>query len=106
MPVEPPARLQVEVAYSAQPGHMELVFLSLSTGACLSDALSASGLLDRHGLQQTQLRVGIWGKARELDTPLRERDRVEIYRPLRVDPKEARRQRYRKDKPGRNRNAG
>ena len=82
---------------------MDLVPLSLPDGACLSDALTASGLLARHGLQAAQLRVGIWGKTRDLDAVLRERDRVEIYRPLQVDPKEARRQRYRKDKPGRQR---
>jgi putative ubiquitin-RnfH superfamily antitoxin RatB of RatAB toxin-antitoxin module len=106
VPAEQPALLNVEVAYSAHPGHMELVQLALQPGARLADSLSASGLLARHGLQPAQLRVGIWGKARELDAPLRERDRVEIYRPLRVDPKEARRQRYRKDKPRRQAAAG
>jgi putative ubiquitin-RnfH superfamily antitoxin RatB of RatAB toxin-antitoxin module len=40
------------------------------------------------------LAVGVWGKLRALDETLRDRDRVEIYRPLLVDPKEARRQRY------------
>ena len=50
------------------------------------------------------LKVGIWGRARPLDTPLRERDRVEVYRPLQVDPKEARRLRYRKQ--GRKAKAG
>lgn len=103
MPAESPALVHVEVAYSAGPGHMELVPLALRTGACLSDALTASGLLARHGLRPGELRAGIWGKARELDAPLRESDRVEIYRPLLVDPKEARRQRYRRDKPGRKR---
>jgi putative ubiquitin-RnfH superfamily antitoxin RatB of RatAB toxin-antitoxin module len=93
--------LRVEVAYSADPGHMDLVPVVLNHGASLSDALTASGLLARHGLQQDQLRVGIWGKAKDLSTALRESDRVEIYRPLRVDPKEARRQRYRKDRPAR-----
>ncbi|MBK7615593.1 MAG: RnfH family protein [Burkholderiales bacterium] len=42
------------------------------------------------------LHVGIWAKAKPLDTPLRDADRVEIWRGLKVDPKEARRQRYRK----------
>jgi len=37
----------------------------------------------------------VWGKLREPGDPLREGDRVEVYRPLKVDPKEARRQRYR-----------
>ena len=43
--------------------------------------------------------VGVWTKLRPLDTPLRANDRVEIYRSLQVDPKEARRQRYRKQPP-------
>lgn len=40
------------------------------------------------------LRLGIWGRVRPLSTPLRDRDRIEAYRPLTVDPKEARRQRH------------
>ena len=39
-------------------------------------------------------KIGVWGRLRPLDTPLRARDRIEVYRPLTVDPKEARRQRY------------
>jgi hypothetical protein len=65
-------------------------------GATLADALAASGLVTRHALDAATLRAGIWGKVREPATPLRERDRIEIYRPLIVDPKEARRQRYRR----------
>lgn len=101
MPAEPAGLLQVDVVYSPSAGHMDLVSLVLRQGVCLSEALDASGLLTRHGLEADQLRVGIWGKARMLDTPLRQRDRVEIYRPLQVDPKEARRQRYGKGKAGR-----
>ncbi len=97
-PAEP---LKVEVAFSAGPGHLDLVSLVLGQGASLAEALDASGLLVQHGLQVKDLRVGIWGKLKELGTPLRERDRVEIYRVLQVDPKEARRQRYRKDRSSR-----
>jgi uncharacterized protein len=43
------------------------------------------------------LQAGIWGKTAALDTQLRDGDRVELTRGLRVDPKEARRQRYRRD---------
>jgi putative ubiquitin-RnfH superfamily antitoxin RatB of RatAB toxin-antitoxin module len=41
-----------------------------------------------------QLAVGVWGRSKALTTILREGDRLEVYRPLTVDPKEARRQRY------------
>jgi hypothetical protein len=77
---------------------MDVVALHLAPGATLADALNASGLLTRHGLPRDALRVGIWGKVKDMTTEMRERDRVEIYRALRVDPKEARRQRYRKDR--------
>jgi putative ubiquitin-RnfH superfamily antitoxin RatB of RatAB toxin-antitoxin module len=40
----------------------------------------------------------VWGRVQPADTPLRDRDRVEVYRPLLVDPKEARRQRYKKQR--------
>lgn len=90
-------RLQVSVAYSPRAGEVDETTLSLEPGAALADALQASGVLQRHGLGEPgELKVGIWGRAKPLDTPLREHDRVEVYRPLQVDPKEARRLRYRK----------
>jgi hypothetical protein len=87
--------LRIEVAYSPAPGQVDLVALDLADGARLQDALAASGLPARHGLAPEDLRTGIWGRPQPLDATLRDRDRVEIYRPLRVDPKEARRLRYR-----------
>jgi putative ubiquitin-RnfH superfamily antitoxin RatB of RatAB toxin-antitoxin module len=87
--------LRVEVVYCPAPGHTDLVQLHLPAGATLADALQASGLLQRHALEKDGLSVGVWGRVQALDGLLRDRDRVEIYRPLQVDPKEARRQRYR-----------
>ena len=89
-------RVHIEVSFCPGPGVADVVALELPAGAVLSDAVRASGLLQRHGLALEGLRVGIWCKPREPDTPLRERDRVEIYRPLTVDPKEARRLRYKR----------
>ncbi len=86
--------MQVEVVYCSQPGRCDSVALSLPAGATVAAALQASGLLERHALAPEGLRVGVWGKLREPGSSLRERDRVEIYRALIVDPKEARRQRY------------
>jgi len=88
------AELQVEVVYCPCPGVTDLQALRLAQGATVADALQASGVLARHGLTLPGLRVGVWGKVREPQTPLRDHDRVEVYRPLTVDPKEARRQRY------------
>lgn len=94
----------VSVAYSPRAGEVDEVALQLAPGATLIDAVRASGLLARHPeIDLAVQRIGIWGRAKPHETPLRDRDRVEIYRPLVVDPKEARRLRFRKDrgKPGR-----
>ena len=89
-----PQTMAVEVAYSPRAGEVETVLLQLPAGATLADALEASGLAPRHGLDPSTLIAGVWCKVRAPDTVLRDLDRVEIYRPLLVDPKEARRQRY------------
>ncbi|MBA4176618.1 MAG: RnfH family protein [Leptothrix sp. (in: Bacteria)] len=93
-----PAELHVEVVYCPSPGEVDLRALSLAPGATVADAVRASGLLDRHDLVLADLRLGVWCRTRAADVPLRDRDRVEIYRPLTVDPKEARRQRYQRHK--------
>jgi uncharacterized protein len=95
------AELAVEVMYCPGPGLCERVALRLADGATVADALHASGVLARHGLVLDGLRVGVWCKACALDTLLRERDRIEIYRPLTVDPKEARRLRYKRHREAR-----
>ena len=91
----PAERLRIEVVYCAGPGQCDRVELELPTPLRLADALQASGLVARHGLDAQSLRAGVWGRVQEPDALLRDRDRVEIYRPLQVDPKEARRLRYR-----------
>jgi putative ubiquitin-RnfH superfamily antitoxin RatB of RatAB toxin-antitoxin module len=87
-------RLEVTVAFSPAAGELDLVRLSLPAGSTVADALAASGVLERHP-GAAGLPVGIWGSRQEPDTRLRAQDRVEIYRPLLCDPKEARRLRYR-----------
>jgi putative ubiquitin-RnfH superfamily antitoxin RatB of RatAB toxin-antitoxin module len=85
---------RVEVAYSASARQVEVVVLTVAEGRTVRDALVASGLLERHRLPIDGLRCGIWGRRCGLSQELRNGDRVEIYRALTVDPKEARRQRY------------
>ena len=93
---DPGAALTVSVAYSPRAGEVDEVTLRLAPGATVADALRDSGLQVRHpGLALDTLPVGIWGSFCERGDALRDRDRVELYRPLRVDPKEARRQRQR-----------
>jgi hypothetical protein len=86
--------VKVEVVY-ALAGGAEVVSLDLAPGATLRDAVEASGLLERHPQIDLE-RLGVFGEARPADSPAAEGDRVEIYRPLADDPKEARRRRARR----------
>jgi hypothetical protein len=87
------ALIDVEVAY-ATPEQQMIVILKLPEGATVEQAIQASGLLKRFPeIEGTDLKAGIFGSVCKLDQPLRQTDRVEIYRPLIQDPKEARRQR-------------
>ncbi len=86
--------LRVELVFCPRPGQTDLVVLALPAGACVADALQACDLVAHYGWVPECLQLGIWSRRCELTTPLRDRDRVEIYRPLMVDPKEARRLRY------------
>jgi putative ubiquitin-RnfH superfamily antitoxin RatB of RatAB toxin-antitoxin module len=94
-----PQRLRIEVVYCPTPGAADRSQLTLPAGSTLADALRASGVLARHGLGTADapaLSTGIWCMAADPSTPLRDRDRVELYRGLMVDPKEARRLRYKR----------
>ena len=85
--------IQVEVAY-AKPERQEFVRLKLPQGSTIQQAVEASGLLARcPEIELAKAKVGIFGKLARLDTALRDKDRVEIYRPLIADPKEVRKQR-------------
>jgi putative ubiquitin-RnfH superfamily antitoxin RatB of RatAB toxin-antitoxin module len=83
----------VEVAY-ALPDKQSLVSLEVEKGTTLKEAIEASGILDSfEQIDLTKDRVGIFSKFATLDTVLREKDRVEIYRPLIADPKQVRKER-------------
>jgi putative ubiquitin-RnfH superfamily antitoxin RatB of RatAB toxin-antitoxin module len=90
--------VRIEVVFCAGPGLCDRVCLSLPQGSRLQDAVAASGLCQRHGLQVDACPAGIWGRMQAPDACLRDLDRVELYRPLRVDPKEARRLRYKRSR--------
>jgi hypothetical protein len=88
------ATICVEIAFSPCAGQVRRLTLTLPEGSTVAGAIARSGWADL----PPDLRVGIWGRSCALTDTLRKRDRVEIYRPLTVDPKEARRQRYRSHK--------
>lgn len=79
--------MKVEVVY-ALPENAHVVSVRLPEGATVADALAASGL--------SGVAFGIFGREVAAGHPLRDGDRVEIYRPLELDPKEARRLRAKK----------
>ena len=86
--------LKISVAYSPRAGEVDLCELMLPAGSTVADALRESGLALRHpGSNLADVALGVWGSFVSADQVLRDRDRVEVYRPLLVDPKEARRRR-------------
>jgi putative ubiquitin-RnfH superfamily antitoxin RatB of RatAB toxin-antitoxin module len=89
------ASLRIEVVY-ALPESEDAVQLTLSAGAKVRDAVLASGILERHPqIDLSRHKIGIYGKVVAAGALLADGDRVEIYRPLLLDPKEARRRRAR-----------
>ena len=90
-------RVSVTVVYSPAVREVKEVNLVLPAPCSVLQALQESGLLACYPeIDNLHTVVGVWGRKAPLDQLLRDQDRVEIYRPLRVDPKVARRERFRK----------
>lgn len=84
---------RVEVAY-ATPLRQEVIEVVIRPGASIEQVIRESGLLERFPeIDLARSQVGIFGEIASLRDPVRDGDRVEIYRPLLADPKEARRRR-------------
>jgi len=85
--------LNIEVCYASD----ELQFLQVlqvPVGTTIEQAIALSDLAQRlPQLDLQALQVGVYAKKKTLDTALREHDRIELYRPLIADPKQARRRR-------------
>ncbi len=98
--------LRVSVAV-ALPGRQEVIEVTVADGATVADALVAARVAERFpGLDVAALKAGVWSRVARRDTPLREGDRVELYRELAADPRTMRRARARRIKPSpRSRNA-
>lgn len=92
------APIHVELVYAAAPHQLWRLTLQLPAGATVVDALRDSGWVQRLGPDMLDgLAVSVWNRTCPPHTVLRDGDRIELSRPLTVDPKEARRQRYRRD---------
>jgi putative ubiquitin-RnfH superfamily antitoxin RatB of RatAB toxin-antitoxin module len=93
--------IHVEIAVGVSPRAVHRVRLSLPAGSTVRDAIRASGSfeqvpgLDEEALAAGRWSIGVWGRKERPGHVLRDRDRIEVVRGLNVDPKEARRQRYR-----------
>jgi hypothetical protein len=87
------AELAVTVAYATAARQVVLP-VRVVAGAAVHEAIAASGILEEFPeIELARQAVGIFGERAALTDPVRDGDRIEIYRPLRADPKEARRAR-------------
>jgi putative ubiquitin-RnfH superfamily antitoxin RatB of RatAB toxin-antitoxin module len=89
----PEATINVEIAF-ARPGEQALERLQVPVDATVESVILQSGFLERFPeIDLAANKVGVFGKATQLSATLSEGDRIEIYRPLIADPKEARKKR-------------
>lgn len=91
--------MRVTLLYSPAPRQVNETTLQLPQGATVAEALLVAGApVNEAGLNpqgdDVPWSIGIWGRKCPADTVLRDGDRLELYRPLRVDPKVARRERF------------
>ena len=84
--------IDVEVVYALRD-KQELIAVRVPAGASVADAIRESAIADRFpGERLADCQAGIWGRPVGRDEPLRNGDRVELYRPLQKDPRDARRE--------------
>ena len=85
--------ISVEVVYPL-PQKQEIFVVKLPLGATVREAIESSGVLAKYPeIDLAKSKLGVFAKLAKPDSVLRDRDRVEIYRPLIADPKEVRKQR-------------
>jgi uncharacterized protein len=88
--------IEIEVAY-ADVADQAVCALKVPAGTTLRQAVEAAGLRERFpGLDPSACRLGVFGRLRDGDELVQVGDRVEVYRPLQADPKQARRERARR----------
>jgi len=93
-----PYRMRVEVVYALRDRQL-LLEVTLARGATARQAVERSGILQRcPEIDLARSTLGVFGRIASPDVRLRHGDRVEIYRPLVADPKDARRERARRTK--------
>lgn len=88
--------IHVTVIYSPRARERQEITLCLGPSSTVLQAVQASGFFKQLPSSDQASSIGVWGRQASWDQVLRENDRVEIYRPLTVDPKVARRERFSK----------
>lgn len=87
--------MKIELVYASAARTVHRAALEVPQGCRLGQALALAGWLERFPeIDGLGLAVGIWNHKASREGVLREGDRVEVYRDLRVDPKVARRERF------------
>ena len=91
--------MMIEIQVVFATGSMQLVIsLEVAKGTTIAESVEQSGIRAQFPEEDIgQLKFGIWNKVRSSNEVVSEGDRVEIYRPLEADPKEARRRRAQQD---------
>lgn len=88
-------RIDIVLVHSPAERQIHETTLQLAAGSSVLQALQAAGWLQLFpNLDLATLAVGIWGQRVTLQQTLQAGDRVELYRPLKIDPKDARRKRF------------
>ncbi|TAK76445.1 MAG: RnfH family protein [Gammaproteobacteria bacterium] len=83
--------MKVEVAYAGRD-RQEILAVEVKEGSTIETAIQQSGILALFPeIDLAKQKVGVFSKQKDLTDIVREGDRIEIYRPLIIDPKEARR---------------
>jgi hypothetical protein len=94
----PGGSLRVEVVFALR-NRQELIALELEPGATVAQAIEESAIADAFpDCDLATCQVGVWGHVVDRSRRLQDGDRVEIYRPLLIDPRTARRQRAAEDR--------
>ncbi len=89
--------IAVEVVYAASPEQQLLKSLSVPAGTTVEEVVHHSGILNQFAeIDLKKNRLGIWGKRVGTETVIQPHDRIEVYRPLLIDPKEARKLRVKR----------
>ena len=87
--------MDIDLVFAPTARQVHELHLRVPEGTTLKEALHLAGWLERFpGIGQVPMATGIWGRKASATTVLKQGDRVEVYRELRVDPKVARRERF------------